>query len=359
MLKTIEGFAVECSINKVWTSEALAWAVDEAMQVFGGNGYSREFPVERMYRDARITRIYEGTNEINRMLIPARLLKQSPRRCSPPTRRDAVADRLEPSRTVAAERDVVARRKRLAIALLGQAAATYGDALQGRAGSAGADRRRRHRGLRDRERRCRARKSCAARRQPRRAGAPMSRVSTPSDAADRIARGVEAGGRRAGAARRRGRRAARHCVAAWRASRSRRRYRSRIAARRRDLPSAVDRWLNGIRSERAMSAAARADHVAPGAVFALIVLFAINLMNFFDRQIIGGVGEGIRREWALSDTALGLLGTVFTLLYARRRPAARPAVGHGTSAARFCAGGVFCLEPADRARRVWRAASRS
>jgi MFS family permease len=56
--------------------------------------------------------------------------------------------------------------------------------------------------------------------------------------------------------------------------------------------------------------------VAPGALFALVVLFAINLMNFFDRQIIGGVGEGIRREWGLSDTALGLLGTVFTLLYA-------------------------------------------
>jgi len=55
--------------------------------------------------------------------------------------------------------------------------------------------------------------------------------------------------------------------------------------------------------------------VTPSA-YALIVLFAINLMNFFDRQIIGGVGEGIRREWALSDTALGLLGTVFTLLYA-------------------------------------------
>jgi MFS family permease len=52
------------------------------------------------------------------------------------------------------------------------------------------------------------------------------------------------------------------------------------------------------------------------ATYALIVLFAINMMNFFDRQIIGGVGEGIRREWALSDTALGLLGTVFTLLYA-------------------------------------------
>jgi len=53
-----------------------------------------------------------------------------------------------------------------------------------------------------------------------------------------------------------------------------------------------------------------------GSAYALAVLFLINLMNFFDRQIIGGVGEGIRREWALSDTALGLLGTVFTLLYA-------------------------------------------
>jgi len=56
--------------------------------------------------------------------------------------------------------------------------------------------------------------------------------------------------------------------------------------------------------------------MAPGAVYALVVLFAINLLNFFDRQIIGGVGEGIRREWGLSDTALGLLATVFTLLYA-------------------------------------------
>ena len=55
---------------------------------------------------------------------------------------------------------------------------------------------------------------------------------------------------------------------------------------------------------------------APGAIYVLVVLFAINLMNFFDRQLIGGIGEGIRREWGLSDTALGLLGTAFTLLYA-------------------------------------------
>jgi alkylation response protein AidB-like acyl-CoA dehydrogenase len=76
-LKAIEAYAVECSINKVATSEALAYAVDEAVQVFGGNGYSREFPVERAYRDARITRIYEGTNEINRLIIPTRLMKRS------------------------------------------------------------------------------------------------------------------------------------------------------------------------------------------------------------------------------------------------------------------------------------------
>src|SRR6185436_16852080 len=92
VLKAIEAFAVECSINKVATSEALAYAVDEAVQVFGGNGYSREFPVERMYRDARITRIYEGTNEINRMLIPARLLKQSPGLFSAPAARRGLAE---------------------------------------------------------------------------------------------------------------------------------------------------------------------------------------------------------------------------------------------------------------------------
>src|SRR5258706_9345445 len=53
-----------------------------------------------------------------------------------------------------------------------------------------------------------------------------------------------------------------------------------------------------------------------GAAYALAVLFAINLTNFFDRQILGAVGEEVRKEWALSDTALGLLGTVFTMLYA-------------------------------------------
>src|SRR5215471_16808368 len=131
VMKTIEGFAVECSINKVWTSEALAWAVDQAVQVFGGNGYSREFPVERMYRDARITRIYEGTNEINRMLIPMRLLKQLPEVFSEATRRPADDRGAVPSTgPFIGERDAIARAKSLAMTLLGRASAGYGDALK-------------------------------------------------------------------------------------------------------------------------------------------------------------------------------------------------------------------------------------
>lgn len=74
-LKAIEQYAVECSIIKVWSSEALAFVVDETVQVYGGYGYSKDYPAEQAYRDARITRIYEGTNEINRMIIPTRLLK--------------------------------------------------------------------------------------------------------------------------------------------------------------------------------------------------------------------------------------------------------------------------------------------
>ena len=132
VMRTIEGFAVECSINKVWTSEALAWAVDQGIQVFGGNGYSREFPVERMYRDARITRIYEGTNEINRLLIPARLQKQSPALFGADTAHDALKDQPSPSARgpLAAERDFVARAKRVAAALLGQSAVTFGDGFK-------------------------------------------------------------------------------------------------------------------------------------------------------------------------------------------------------------------------------------
>lgn len=76
-LKGIEQYAVECAMMKVHASEALDYVVDEAVQTYGGMGYSAEAPVERAYRDARINRIFEGTNEINRMLAVEMMLKKA------------------------------------------------------------------------------------------------------------------------------------------------------------------------------------------------------------------------------------------------------------------------------------------
>jgi alkylation response protein AidB-like acyl-CoA dehydrogenase len=75
--KGIAEYAVECSLEKVFATEVEGTVVDEGVQIHGGYGYIAEYPIERLYRDARIRRIFEGTNEINRILIPTTLLRRA------------------------------------------------------------------------------------------------------------------------------------------------------------------------------------------------------------------------------------------------------------------------------------------
>ncbi|MGI8785386.1 MAG: acyl-CoA dehydrogenase family protein [Acidobacteriota bacterium] len=139
-LAAIEEYAIECSIIKVVASEVLDYVVDEAVQIFGGNGYVRESSVERYYRDARINRIFEGTNEINRLLVPGMLLRRATKGTLPlmaAIRRimDEVLEGPTLGATVSddaleAAGAVVANAKKIALVVAGLAAQTYQDGIQ-------------------------------------------------------------------------------------------------------------------------------------------------------------------------------------------------------------------------------------
>jgi alkylation response protein AidB-like acyl-CoA dehydrogenase len=137
--KAIEEYAVECSIIKVWASEMIDYVVDESLQVYGGYGFVEEYPAERAYRDARINRIFEGTNEINRLIITGFLLKramtgQLPLMAAIKKLMEEVlsgpsaSDEFEGA--LADERKLVAQAKRLGLFAAGAATQKYMQAIQ-------------------------------------------------------------------------------------------------------------------------------------------------------------------------------------------------------------------------------------
>ncbi|HYO62147.1 MAG TPA: acyl-CoA dehydrogenase family protein [Pyrinomonadaceae bacterium] len=138
-MKAIEEFATECSIIKVALSEYCDFVADEMVQIYGGYGYSKDYPAERAYRDSRINRIFEGTNEINRMLVPGMLMKRalSGKLALLPAAQKLMDEVLSPSlasfdedeELLAAEAKLTQGAKKVALMVLGTAAQKYMMAL--------------------------------------------------------------------------------------------------------------------------------------------------------------------------------------------------------------------------------------
>ena len=137
--KAIEEYAVECSILKVWGSEMIDYVVDETLQIYAGYGFVEEYPAERAYRDARINRIFEGTNEINRLIITGFLLKRAMSGQLPlmPAIKKLMDEVLSgPSASedfegaLVEERQLVAQAKKLGLFVAGAATQKYMQAIQ-------------------------------------------------------------------------------------------------------------------------------------------------------------------------------------------------------------------------------------
>jgi alkylation response protein AidB-like acyl-CoA dehydrogenase len=138
VLAALEEFAIEASILKVSSSEAVDYILDENVQIHGGNGFVRDYPAERHYRDARVNRIFEGTNEINRLLIPGMLARRALKATLPliPAAKRLMDEIMAPASMepasdgpLDAERRTVIGIKKVALMVLGTAMQTYGEKL--------------------------------------------------------------------------------------------------------------------------------------------------------------------------------------------------------------------------------------
>jgi len=136
--KSIAEYAIECSINKVFSSEMLDYMADEGLQLHGGYGYMQEYEIERIYRDSRINRIFEGTNEINRLLIPGTFLRKAVKGELPLLQKaQSLQKELmlfmpeEPGdEPLAQEKYLTANAKKIGLLALGLAVQKHGEALE-------------------------------------------------------------------------------------------------------------------------------------------------------------------------------------------------------------------------------------
>ncbi len=137
--QAIEEYSIECAIAKVFCSEMLADVVDDVVQMHGGYGFTQEYKAERFYRDERINRLFEGTNEINRLLIPGTILRRAMKGDLPITKEAMKAmeammtpslDEIDPSVPFAAEKITLANLKRAFLVVSGAAVQRYQEKLK-------------------------------------------------------------------------------------------------------------------------------------------------------------------------------------------------------------------------------------
>ncbi|WP_078414218.1 acyl-CoA dehydrogenase family protein [Priestia abyssalis] len=135
---SIAEYAIECSLNKVFATETLDYLVDEGVQIHGGYGFMAEYEIERMYRDSRINRIFEGTNEINRLLVPGTYLRKAMKGELPLLQKAQALQEelmmLMPEEVgegvLDQENYLVKNAKKIALLMMGLAAQKYGKALE-------------------------------------------------------------------------------------------------------------------------------------------------------------------------------------------------------------------------------------